>query len=152
MTRSDEVALDDGWVWDIVMEGMGWIATSSILHPDVRGHSDQLHDKQYVQTTRAYSGHTLIDALSKLFCISKGSELRLGLAACASCYMQSFIVSIREEAYGRPRLYVVCDKACIMYIIHTSMGCGVQEGRRAHITLHSLIGRLLRRAALRPGR
>ena len=66
--------------------------------------------------------------------------------------MQSFIVSIREEAYGRSRLYVVCDKACIMYIIHTSMGCGVQEGRRAHITLHSLIGRLLRRAALRPGR
>ena len=65
--------------------------------------------------------------------------------------MQSFIVSIREEAYGRSRLYVVCDKTCIMYTIRTSMGCGVQEGRRAHITLHSLIGRLLRRAALRPG-
>ena len=51
LTRSDEGALDDGWVWDIIMEGMGWIATSTILHPDVRGHSDQPHDKQYTQKT-----------------------------------------------------------------------------------------------------
>ena len=85
--------------------------------------------------------------LLSFFVSSKGSELRLGLAACASCHMQSFIVANREAACCRSRLSVVCDKACLMYHSHTSMGCGVQDGRRAHITLHCLIGRLPRPAA-----